>query len=215
MHWFDVATGMALLLGGIWSLFRGFIREVFSILGITAAFVLSFQGYAAVAQRLETVIAHAWLRQAAGFGLIFLTMTLLYVIIAALLHRLITAAGLSVPNRLLGGLLGLVKVTVVIAALCIITAQFFPALAAQLAAESRLAPTFFRVADALTTFLPSRSVEQFQGVSERLHQQLPAWVPVPPSPQSAPRPPGAGQDGISDEDRRALEKLLQKRLESR
>src|SRR4030095_2004257 len=139
MHWFDVSTGIALLIGGVWSFCRGFVREVSSIVGITAAFVLSFQGYPYRAQPLATVIAHPWLRQAAGFALIFLATVVLYVVIAALLHRLITAAGLSLPNRLLGGLFGLVKVTVMIAVLCIITAQFFPTFATSLAAESLLA----------------------------------------------------------------------------
>ena len=128
MHWFDVIAGIALLTGGIWSFFRGLTREVFSLLGIIAAIMLSFRGYPYVANHLGTFIAHPWLRQAVGFALIFLSTVFLYVLIAALLHRLIKAAGLSLPDRFLGGLFGIVKVGVIIAALCLVTAQFFPPL---------------------------------------------------------------------------------------
>jgi membrane protein required for colicin V production len=218
MHWFDVSTGLALLIGGVWSFFRGFVREVASIVGLTAAFVLSFQGYPSMARSLASVIAHPWLQQAAGFALIFLATVVLYMVTAALLHRLITAAGLSLPNQLLGGLLGLVKVTVMVAALCIIITQFFPAFAARLAAESRLAPTFFRAADALSILLPPSAAEQFQAVSERLRQQFPAWVPVAPLPtasQPPVAPPASQPESISEDDARALEKLLRKRLETK
>jgi membrane protein required for colicin V production len=220
MHWFDVSTGIALLIGGVWSFFRGLVREVSSILGITAAFVLSFRGYRYVAQHLQTVIAYPWLQHAAGFGLIFLATVVLYVVIAALLHRLITAAGLSVPNRLLGGLFGLAKITVMVAVLCLITAQFFPLFAARLATESLLAPLFFRAADALSMLLPPDATEEFHSISERLRQQLPAWAPVPPASSSsqspALTPPAASPpDDISPDDARALEKLLRQRLETR
>ena len=219
MHWFDVGVGIALLLGGIWSFCRGLVREVLSVVGLTAAFVLSFRGYPYVAQHLDLVIAHPWLRQAAGFALIFLSTVLLYVGIAALLHRLVKVAGLSLPNRVLGGLFGLVKVTVVVAVLCLVTAQFFPPFAAKLAGESLLAPRFFRLADVLSTRLPPDAAAQFQSVSERLRRHLPARgpadsPPTPASPSAPATPPKPRQDGISDNDAKALERLLQKRLDS-
>jgi hypothetical protein len=99
MHWFDVIAGMALLIGGIWSFCRGFTREILSILGIIAAIMLASRSYPAVAKHLDTFIAHPWLRQAAGFALIFLSTVIFYVVLAALLHRLVKAAGLSLPDR--------------------------------------------------------------------------------------------------------------------
>ena len=73
MHWFDVVAGVALCTGGLWSFCRGLTREVLSILGIIAAIMLSFRGYPYVATHLSTFIAHDWLRQVVGFGLIFLS----------------------------------------------------------------------------------------------------------------------------------------------
>jgi membrane protein required for colicin V production len=223
MHWFDVGAGIALLIGGVWSFFRGLVREVLSILGIVAAFVLASRGHPYVARHLETVITHLWLRQAIGFALIFLASVVLYVAFAMLLHRLVKAAGLSLPNRFLGGLFGLVKVGVIISALCIITAQLFPAFATRLARESLLAPAFFRTAELLSMLLPESATREFHKFSRRLGQQLPAWSPQPSPMATPPRPPPAtpapppapDQEGISERDAQALEQLLRQRLNTR
>jgi membrane protein required for colicin V production len=207
MHWFDIGTGIAL-----------FVGFVLSILGIVTAFLLSLRGYPYVARALETLIAQMWLRQAIGFTLIFLSTLVLSVIFARLLHRLVKAAGLSLPDRLLGGLFGLVKVVVIIAALCLVTAQFFPAFATQLAREAVLAPVFFRAADLLSTLLPTGTADEFQRFYQHIHRQFPAVVPPAPSlttpsmqPAEAPAPPHApAQEEISDSDARALEQIIQR-----
>jgi membrane protein required for colicin V production len=224
MHWFDVVAGIALCTGGIWSFFRGLTREVLSILGIIAAIMLSFRGYPYVATHLSTVIAHPWLRQVVGFGLIFLSTVVLYVLIATLLHRLVKAAGLSLPDRCLGGLFGIIKVGVMLAALCLVTAQFFPPLATKLATESLLAPVFFRTAALLSTLLPDSASQDFQTIYRNLYRQLPVWVPSapaapPPQPSKTPTakplsPPVSLPDSISEQDAKALETILKKRLEA-
>jgi membrane protein required for colicin V production len=224
MHWFDVVAGVALFTGGLWSFCRGLTREVLSILGIIAAIMLSFRGYSYVATHLSTFIAHDWLRQVVGFGLIFLSTVALYLLIATLLHRLVKAAGLSLPDRCLGGLFGIIKVGVMLAALCLVTAQFFPPLATKLATESLLAPVFFRTAALLSTLLPDSASEEFHTIYRDLYRQLPVWVPAapaapPPQPPKTPtakppRPPTAAQESISEQDAKALETILQKRLET-
>jgi membrane protein required for colicin V production len=228
MHWFDVIAAIALLTGGIWSFSRGLTREVFSLLGIIAALMLSSRGYPYVANYLDTVIAHPWLRQAVGFALIFLATVFLYVLIAALLHRLIKAAGLSFPDRFLGGLFGIVKVGIIIAALCLVTAQFFPPFATRLATDSLLAPVFFRTAALLSALLPESVSEGFRAVYRDVYRQLPSWMPTapavqPPPPPASPATPPAGPpaagppvpspEGISEQDAKALEKILRQRLE--
>jgi membrane protein required for colicin V production len=223
MHWFDLGVGIALFVGGVWSLFRGLTREVLSILGIVTAFLLSARGYPYVARALETLIAQAWLRQTVGFMLIFLSTMVLYVIFARLLQRLVKAAGLSLPDRLLGGLFGLIKVAVIITALCLVTAQFFPAFATQLAHEATLAPAFFRAADLLSTLLPTGATDEFQRFYQHIHQQFPAVVPPAPAlttpsgqPAEAPTsPPAPTQEEISDSDARTLEQIIEKHRQTR
>jgi membrane protein required for colicin V production len=219
MHWFDVGAGIALLIGSVWSFFRGLVREVLAILGIVAAFVLASRGHPYVARHLEMDISHPWLRQAIGFALIFLASVVLYVAFAMLLHRLVKAAGLSLPNRFLGGIFGLVKVGVILSVLCLMTAQLFPDFATRLARESLLAPTFFRTAALLSMLLPESVTKEFQRFPRHLWQQLPAWSP-PPSPAATPRqpspsppaPPLPSGSETSERDAQPLEQLLRQRL---
>jgi membrane protein required for colicin V production len=222
MHWFDVIAGIALLTGGMWSFCRGFTREILSILGFIAAIILASRGYPYVANHLGGFIAHPWLRQAVGFALIFLSTVILYVTITALLHRLVKAAGLSLPDRLLGGLFGILKVAVIITALCLVTAQFFPPLATRLATHSLLAPVFLRAAVLLSALLPESVTQEFHAVYRDISRQLPVRVPTapltqPPPGRSSDAPPAspaaAPPDSISEQDARALEQILRQRLE--
>lgn len=223
MHWFDIGVGIALILGGVWSFFRGLTREVLSILGIIAAFVLSSHGYPYVAELLTAFAKPLWLRHALGFGLIFLVTVVLYVLFTKVAHRLVKAAGLSMPDRVLGGLFGVLKVGVIVSALLLMTTQFFPDLASSLVRRSLLAPPFFRAANALATLLPAGTTAEFRRVSHHLLRQVPAWLPrptpTPDPPQLSTTPPPQNQpskpDGISEHDARALEKLLRERLHER
>jgi membrane protein required for colicin V production len=185
--------------------------------------MLSSRGYPYVAHHLSTFIAHPWLRQAVGFALIFLATVCVYVLIAALLHRFIKAAGLSFLDRFLGGLFGTAKVGVIIAALCLVAAQFFPPFTTRLATDSRLAPVFFRTAILLSALLPESVSEEFRAVYRDVYRQLPSWLPAapvvqpsPPPKSSAtppPGPPAPPPDNISEQDAKALEKILRQRLE--
>jgi membrane protein required for colicin V production len=218
MHWFDLGACIALLVSGIWSLFRGLTREVLSILGILTAFLLSLQGYSYIARHLESLITHTWLQQVVGFVLIFLPTIVLYAIFARWLHRLVKVAGLSPLDRLLGGLFGLIKVTVLMAALCLVTAQFFPTFATQLIRESALAPVFFRTADLLSTLLPAGTTNEFQRFYQQVRQQFPALAPPAPLPHTPPDPsaqapasPAAPpQEEISESDAHALRQIIQR-----
>lgn len=220
MHWFDVGASIALLIGGVWSFFRGLTREILSLLGLIAAFMLATHGYPYTAPFLTTFVPQLWLRQAVSFGLIFFATVVLYVLFIKIAHRLVKAAGLSFPDRLLGGLFGILKVGVIIAALLLIITQFFPRFSNRLATQSLLAPPFFRVANLLAMLLPEQAADEFHRAYQRLHQQFPVWLPTPLAPPRSsdlpavePAPPAAVRpDGISEHDARAMEKILQERL---
>jgi membrane protein required for colicin V production len=220
MHWFDIGTGVALMVGGIWSFFRGLAREVISILGIVAACVLSVWGSPYVVTALTPVISLPWLRQAIALSSIFLGVVVGYVLLAKAVRRLLKAAGLSLPDRVLGGLFGLMKIGVLISALVIVLTRFFPDIATRIAAESRLAPTFFYTAQLLTTLLPEDVHTDFQRFYDRVQKRFKQWLPAQqllrpeaastPQPSVAPRaaaPPQASPD-ISASDERALRQLI-------
>ena len=167
MHWFDIGVTIALILSGVWGCFRGLVRALLSLVGLAAASVLALHGYLYVAQRLEPLITTPWVRQAVGFSLIFLAVTAVVMVCSTLLHLILRAVGLSLVNRLLGGLFGLAKVVLVVSVLLIMANKFFPSVRAQLETESVLAPLFFRNVEFLEAFL-----EKHDDVVQRLQQKL-------------------------------------------
>jgi len=172
MHWFDIAVIIALILSGLWSFCRGLIRELLSLLGLVAASVLAIRGYATVANVLAPFIAQEWVRQAIGFALIFLVVMAIAMVCSTLLRLIIRTVGLSVLDRLLGGLFGLAKVVLVASVLLIMASKFFPSetdqLKDQLKDKSTLAPLLFQSKDYLATFL-----EQHTDDMQRLYKQIP------------------------------------------
>jgi len=167
MHWFDIGIIIALILSGVWSFCRGLTRELLSLLGLAAASVLSVRGYLYGANLLAPFIALEWVRQAVSFALIFLAVMAVAMVCSTLLRLVIRSVGLSVLDRLLGGLFGLAKVVLVASVLLIMASKFFPPVTAQLAADSILAPLLFRSATFLETFL----AQHVDGV-QQLYKQI-------------------------------------------
>ena len=168
MHWFDIGVTIALILSCMWSFCRGLISELLSLLGLVAASVLSIRGYPAVANVLAPLIAVEWVRQAIGFALIFLAVMAVAMVCSHLLRLVIRTVGLSLVDRLLGGLFGLAKVVLVASVLLIMASKFSPPVTAQLAAKSVLAPLLFRSAAFLETFL-----EQHVDGVQQLYKRIP------------------------------------------
>jgi membrane protein required for colicin V production len=158
---------LALLLSGMWGCLRGLIRALLSLIGLAAASILAVRGYPDIAQRLAPLIATPWVQQAIGFALIFLAVMAVTMVCIALLRFVLHAAGLSLLDRLLGGLFGLVKVILAVSVLLMMANKFFPSVQTQLEADTTLAPFLFRSAEFLAAFL-----EKHDAVIQQLQRQI-------------------------------------------
>ena len=167
VHWFDIGITIALILSGVWGCLRGLVRAMLSLLGLAAASVLAVRSYPDLAQRLAPLIATLWVRQAISFALIFLAVMAVAMVCSVLLRFALRAAGLSLMDRLLGGLFGLAKVVFVASVLLMMANKFFPSLQAQLEADSTLAPFLFRNAEFLAAFL-----DKHDAVVQQLQRQI-------------------------------------------
>ena len=167
MPWFDIGMTIALILSGVWGCFRGLVRALLSLIGLAAAAVLAVRGYPVIAERLAPLITALWVRQAIGFSLIFLAVMAVTMVCSTLLRLVLRAVGLSLLDRLLGGLFGLAKVVLVASVLLMMADQFFPTVRPQLEKESVFAPLLFRNVEFLKAFLA-----QHDDVVQRLQQQL-------------------------------------------
>ncbi len=210
MHWFDISASVVMLLGGIRSYFRGPTQEVMSFIGWLAVFVFAVWGYVHFAPYLEPVIAMPWLRQVAGYVILAVVAGGAYWLWSKLVQHLLYRSVLSVPDRVLGGLFGIAKTGVLIAALCVLLIQVLPNQATPSLSGSRLAPPLLRAADMIASVLPDEVKNGFRRHSSRIRQQIGQDV-SPPTPETAsssrsqdPKPSG----DISTTDDRALRQLI-------
>lgn len=109
MTGFDYAVlmvcGVSLSLG----LWRGFVREVVALVSWTLAFWVAKEfGYAGVAA-VSNVFDDPLVQTTLGYALVFIGVLLLCSGVAALIRMLITAAGMGLTDRVLGGLFGFAR----------------------------------------------------------------------------------------------------------
>ena len=142
IHWFDLATIVVLILSGIWSLFRGFLREMLSVLGFVVVVVLAVYAYPHLSVALAGVVTESWARQVVGLALLFIAAVAAFVGFIKLGTLLTQAMGLSILDRVLGFGFGLVKVVVLFSLLFAVGNRFLPDLTAALTRNSVMGPTF-------------------------------------------------------------------------
>jgi uncharacterized membrane protein required for colicin V production len=195
-HWFDISAGLLLLLGCLWSCWRGFTREVVSLLGMMAVIILSAQAYPHVVRLLELLTSLTWLRQTLGSGAIVLTAILAYIIVVRRVRRWLATTRPSVRQRLFGGLVGGIKAAVLMAALLILWTRLNPQAAARLTAESKAAPLLVQTAQLMLPLLPAE-------------RRPSSPLAVYPKTRATHQP---NSPGISPSDDQALRRLIRERL---
>lgn len=214
MHWFDISVGLVMLLGGIRSYFRGLTREVMSTIGLIAIFVLAIWGDAFAPRYVQPVIASPWWRQIAIHTAMSILAVGAYLLWANLVERMLHASRLSMPDRVLGGLFGTVKVGVLVAALLVLLIQAVPNRVAMVVPGSQFAPPLLQAAQAITAMLPREVKHEFRRSYSRIRQQAGKRVAQPSrtapakffSPSQVPKSP----TDISENDDRALRQLIKK-----
>lgn len=153
MHWFDIGLTIALILSGVWSCFRGLVREVLSLVGLAAASVLALRGAAYLAPMLTKITSIPWLGHAISFALIFLVVMAVAMLCARAIRLMLTAVGLSPLDRLLGGVFGVAKVVLGATVLLMLANKYVPTLRPELEANAALAPWMYQNVERLATFL--------------------------------------------------------------
>jgi membrane protein required for colicin V production len=102
------------------STLRGLVKEILSLLGWVVAFVVANAYGAKLAPMLPDVIPGEAGRLIAAFVLLFLGVRILMGLLSLAIGALVTAAGLSLADRGLGGLFGLARGIVIVLAAVIL-----------------------------------------------------------------------------------------------
>lgn len=127
MHWVDIAilliTGISCLFG----LWRGFVREVLSLLAWVAALLLARVYSDDLAPSLGRWIEGAAMQQVFAFALLFMATLLTGALINHLVAKLIDISGLKLTDRLLGGVFGIARGVVIVMVFVYFGSSFFAA----------------------------------------------------------------------------------------
>jgi membrane protein required for colicin V production len=163
----------------------GFFQEAFGLGGLVVGYLLAAWQYRRLADRFSPYLKSPWLGEIAGFLLIFIGVMLLAGVAGRIARWIAKEAGLSFFDRVLGGVLGLLRGCLVVAIVLVAMAAFTPT--SRWLADSEMAPYFLVVGRAAIWLAPAQLRARFYQGIDLLHQgQSP-----PRSSVAAPGSPSA------------------------
>lgn len=120
MTLFDYVLLFLLTCSIVISMLRGLVKEIFSLLGWIASFLLANAYGENMAQMLPASVPGSTTRLIVGFVAVFLAAMLAAKLLAAAMEAIVKASGLAVADRGLGGLFGLGRGLVIALALVLL-----------------------------------------------------------------------------------------------
>ncbi|HET8729932.1 MAG TPA: CvpA family protein [Moraxellaceae bacterium] len=122
MHPADGVILAIIAISTVFGLFRGFVREAFSLAGWVAAYVVARLFHPAMESMLVGVISTPSLRLATAWGGLFVATLLLVALAGYMIRSLMEEAGIGAVDRVLGGVFGLVRGGILVLALLVLLA---------------------------------------------------------------------------------------------
>jgi membrane protein required for colicin V production len=172
----DWAIVVVVLVSTVTAAFRGFFHQVFGMAGLVVGYLLAAWQYPRVAAWLAPHLNSPLLGDMLAFGAIFLAVMIVAAIGGRIVRWAMKEAGLSLIDRLLGALLGVVKGSLFVAIILMGMTAFTPS--SPLLEGSQLAPYFLVVGRAAIWLAPSQlRAKFFEGLDLVRH----AHVPDPPA----------------------------------
>jgi membrane protein required for colicin V production len=169
-NWFDIVLAIVILASAAAGLRTGFARVVIGFAATVAGFLAGFWCYRLVAVKLQPWIASPSVASVAGFLIIFVGISILGALLAALLSRLLKWVGLSWFNHLLGGAAGFLRGVLIVAVLASVLVAFAPSPTPQYLQTSRVLPYANNVAAVLAELAPQQLKDSFSQQMQNLKQ---------------------------------------------
>lgn len=120
----DIVVAVIIGLSLVFGVFRGFVKEVLSLVFWVGAIVLAGLFSAKLGALLSGIIVTVWIQKLVGFVLIFLLVVIIGGLLSNVLSELLSKAGLGGVNRSLGGLFGIIRGIVIITVLLMMFSRF-------------------------------------------------------------------------------------------
>jgi membrane protein required for colicin V production len=160
---------------------QGFFHEVFGMAGLVVGYLLAAWQYRRLADWFDPILKQPWLGEIGSFLIIFFAVMIVAWLAGRLARWVVKEAGLTALDRVLGGLLGLLRGSLVVAIVLVAMAAFAPA--ARWLPGSQLAPYFLVAGRAAIWLAPSELRHRFDEGLDYLRKTHSA---TQPQPQVAP-----------------------------
>jgi membrane protein required for colicin V production len=155
---------------------EGFFHQAFGIAGLIIGYLLAAWQYHRLAERFAPDLKSPWLGDIAAFVIIFIAVVIVAGIAGRIVRWAVKEAGLSVFDRLLGALLGVVKGSLFVAIILMGMTAFTPT--SKLLEGSELAPYFLVVGRAAIWLAPSQLRAKFYEGLDMVRRQHVAAPPM-------------------------------------
>jgi membrane protein required for colicin V production len=147
---------------------EGFFHEAFGLAGLIVGYLLAAWQYRRLANWFEPILKQPWLGEIGAFLVIFFAVMIAAWLAGRLARWVMKEAGLTALDRTLGGLLGLLKGSLVVAIVLVALAAFAPA--ARWLPGSQLAPYFLVAGRAAVWLAPTELRHRFDEGLEYLRK---------------------------------------------
>lgn len=154
MNGLDIFFLVIIVISMVFSLFRGMIKEIFSILSIVGGIIIANLLYPKVAVLLMRFITSTLWANIIAFVVIFLIVCVLINFVGILLSKTLKKLALSWLDRVGGVAFGFIRGVIIVVILVIILTKFPMAGSDKLITSSQIVPHLYVVVKILLAFLP-------------------------------------------------------------
>jgi membrane protein required for colicin V production len=161
MGWFDIAILLVILLSGLISLVRGFVKESISLATWLAAGFIALSYHPVLSEMLLPYLESPTISLAAAFAALFVATLIVGAIINFMVSQLVSKTGLSGTDKTLGVVFGIAR-GVLIIALLVLFAELTPIPEERWWQESTMVEHFTKVAVWIRDLLPADVAERFK-----------------------------------------------------
>jgi len=148
------------------SLWRGFVREVISLIGLIAAFLIASRFSGRSGDFLSQWISNGTVSDIAGFVLVFVVVMIVVGLIGSIIRHMVDVAALTATDRTLGIFFGAARGMSLIA-LCFLVYTSYSKPDATWLKESKLTPYAIELGDILGGLIPQEYPFSRQGGAKR------------------------------------------------
>ena len=196
MNFFDYILIGIVGLSMVLSLWRGFVREIISLIGLVAAFLVSARFSYMAGDFLSQWISNPTFADVAGFALIFIVIMIIVGIVGSIIRKLVGMADLTATDRTLGIFFGAARGILLIGLCFLVFTSYNKTADTPWLKQSLLTPHAVSLGDLLGKTIPEGFPFSRQG--KVMHT----------SPQT-PKPDVTASDNIPVKDQQALKAIIE------